>query len=152
ELHTPTPQQVRGLIQLGLGGSSGITSSAADASHGLAYRMVDPATNWVLVQLARYGDTNQDGTVDFTDLLALAQNYGRTNATWSQGDMNYDGKVDFADLLKLGQNFGKSLAAATPAVAAAALPDDGQVVLNRTSKTPVSRSIKVVASARTPSF
>lgn len=67
------------------------------------------------------GDLNLDGTVNFNDLLALAQNYGHTGATYSQGDINQDGTVNFNDLLTLAQNYGKSvnLNAAAPALAAA---------------------------------
>jgi len=108
------PQQVRGWIASGLAGGYGITSSAADAAHGVGYAMSGSA-----LQLKRtlYGDTNLDGTVDFTDLLNLAQHYGQTNAVWSEGDFNYDGTVNFADLLALGQNFGKPLTAAASLLA-----------------------------------
>lgn len=52
------------------------------------------------------GDVNGDGAVDFTDLLALAQNYGEASGElWYDGDFNGDGKVDFADLLALAQNY-----------------------------------------------
>jgi len=64
------------------------------------------------------GDLNNDGSVNFTDLLALAQNYGRTSgATWAQGDLNGDGSVGFADLLLLAQNYGTTSAAHPPAAA-----------------------------------
>ena len=62
------------------------------------------------------GDVNHDRKVDFTDLLALAQGYGRPG-TFSQGDLNYDGKVDFTDLLLLAQNYGRSLPAPVTAAA-----------------------------------
>jgi hypothetical protein len=71
-------------------------------------------------------DVNHDASVDFTDLLTLAQRYGSPNATFAEGDVNYDGSVNFNDLLLLAQNYGKGLAAraATPAqVAAASAPD-----------------------------
>lgn len=57
---------------------------------------------------ARVGDANLDGKVDFSDLLILAQNYGRTNADWTQGDFDADSTVDFNDLLVLAQNYGTS--------------------------------------------
>ena len=58
------------------------------------------------------GDANADGKVDFTDLLILAQNYGKTGgAAWANGDFNNDQKVDFSDLLILAQNYGQTLAA-----------------------------------------
>lgn len=67
------------------------------------------------------GDVNRDGTVGFVDLLTLAQNYGKTNASWAQGDFNGDGSVGFDDLLILAQNYGRTvprpLAPVNPAAA-----------------------------------
>ena len=67
------------------------------------------------------GDANVDGRVDFTDLVALAQNYGSdfvanptTDSWWTHGDFTYDGKVDFNDLVLLAQHYGNSI---TPAPA-----------------------------------
>ena len=54
------------------------------------------------------GDTNGDGTVNFTDLLTLAQHYNSTEASQWTGDFTGDGTVNFADLLILAQNYGKS--------------------------------------------
>lgn len=69
--------------------------------------------------LARPGDANADGSVNFADLVAVAQNYGKTTnpARWSMGDFNYDGKVDFADLVSIAQNYG-----VTGALAAEGIP------------------------------
>lgn len=53
------------------------------------------------------GDVNLDGQVGFADLLLLAQNYGQSNATWTQGDLDHDGTVNFADLLILAQHYGQ---------------------------------------------
>jgi len=53
-------------------------------------------------------DFNNDGKVDFSDLLILAQNYGKTGQTQNTGDTNGDGKVDFTDLLTLAQEYGKT--------------------------------------------
>lgn len=63
--------------------------------------------------LATYGgDTNLDKTVNFDDLLSLAQHYNTAaGATWSQGDNTYDGAVNFDDLLELAKNYGSSIAA-----------------------------------------
>ena len=58
-----------------------------------------------------YGDTNLDGTVNFADLLALAQHYGQSGQTWSTGDTNYDGTINFTDLLNLAQNYGQTIPA-----------------------------------------
>lgn len=67
------------------------------------------------------GDVNHDGTVNFSDLLLLAQHYGSgAQPLWEGGDLTGDGSVNFSDLLALVQNYGQS----TPAVAAAT-PLDG---------------------------
>jgi hypothetical protein len=57
-----------------------------------------------------FGDTDVDGSVDFEDLLVLAQNYDQTGKTWSTGDMTGDGSIGFNDLLFVAQNYGISLA------------------------------------------
>jgi hypothetical protein len=51
------------------------------------------------------GDANHDGTVNFSDLLILAQHYGSTNAVWETGDFSNDGAVGFGDLLTLAQHY-----------------------------------------------
>lgn len=57
------------------------------------------------------GDVDLSGTVDFDDLVPLAQNYGVTGtAVWTIGDFDYDGDVDFDDLVPLAQNYSASLA------------------------------------------
>jgi hypothetical protein len=55
------------------------------------------------------GDTNLDRTVNFDDLLRMAQNYGASGRTWFDGDADYNGTVDFDDLLVLAQNYGGSV-------------------------------------------
>jgi uncharacterized delta-60 repeat protein len=66
------------------------------------------------------GDITGNGEVDFFDLLVLARNYGRQDATRAQGDLDYDGKVGFSDLLILARSFppeyGASLSAVQVAV------------------------------------
>lgn len=73
------------------------------------------------------GDTNGDGTVNFADLTAVAQNYGGSAKTYAQGDFNGDGRVDFADLVMVSQNYGASMTsgagiAASSPVAALEVP------------------------------
>jgi hypothetical protein len=60
--------------------------------------------------LARPGDANADGVVNFDDLVAVAQNYGKTSPEprWSMGDFDYNGQVNFADLVAVAQNYGIS--------------------------------------------
>jgi hypothetical protein len=55
--------------------------------------------------LTRYGDTNLDRKVDFSDLLKLAQSFGQPGL-WATGDFDGDLMVDFDDLLSLAQNYG----------------------------------------------
>jgi ELWxxDGT repeat protein len=62
------------------------------------------------------GDVNGDRTVDFADLLTLARNYNKTDATLADGDFNGDGVVNFADLLLLAKNYNTALPV-TPSVA-----------------------------------
>lgn len=62
----------------------------------------------VLVTAARPGDTNLDGTVNFDDLLSLAQNYNSTDSSWATGDFDGTGSTVFDDLLVLAQNYGQS--------------------------------------------
>ena len=63
------------------------------------------------------GDTNNDGKVNFTDLLTLAQNYGSTTASWPQGDFNADSSVTFEDLLALAQHYGSDVTGGAAVVA-----------------------------------
>jgi hypothetical protein len=64
------------------------------------------------------GDANRDRTVDFNDLVPLAQNYNTSGGkTYAQGDFNGDDSVDFNDLVKLAQNYNTSLPG-TPAPSA----------------------------------
>jgi hypothetical protein len=71
--------------------------------------------------IARPGDANADGAVDFADLVAVAQNYNTSEPLmrWSQGDFTYDGSVDFNDLVALAQNYNTSGVTASPVDAAA---------------------------------
>jgi autotransporter-associated beta strand protein len=63
------------------------------------------STTVLLIQTLS-GDANLDRSVNFDDLLKLAQNYGTTGKTWVDGDFDYDGAVNFDDLLALAQNYG----------------------------------------------
>jgi hypothetical protein len=81
-------------------------------------RVTDVAGNAVPSSLStsffvKAGDANRDRTVDFADLVILAQNYGQTGRTFSQGNFNYsaDGLVDFSDLVILAQQYNTSVAA-----------------------------------------
>jgi hypothetical protein len=60
------------------------------------------------------GDLNGDRTVNFADLVVLAQNYNQSGRSYHEGNIDYsaDGTVNFADLVLLAQRYGRSLAAA----------------------------------------
>lgn len=60
------------------------------------------------------GDANLSDSVDFDDLLILAQNYSASEATWFLGDFNRDQLVSFDDLLALAQNYGLGDAGLSP--------------------------------------
>jgi hypothetical protein len=64
------------------------------------------------------GDANHDRSVDFNDLVKLAQNYNTTGKTFADGDFTGDGNVDFNDLVLLAQRYNTSL----PLPGAAAMP------------------------------
>jgi parallel beta-helix repeat protein len=69
------------------------------------------------------GDANRDRTVDFNDLVSLAQNYTTaTGMAYSQGDLNMDQVVNFNDLVILAQHYNTSLPPAPPAAVAVAQP------------------------------
>jgi autotransporter-associated beta strand protein len=69
-----------------------------------AVRYVDGTDDLVEAVAARPGDANLDQTVNFSDLLLLAQNYGTPGIkTWASGDFDGDGSASFPDLLTLAQ-------------------------------------------------
>ncbi len=92
--------------------ASGLTighANAADlfSSFPATYGGVTIDSTTIIVALTIAGDANLDRTVDFTDLLSLAQNYN-SPGQWSDGDFNYSQFVEFNDLLLLAQNYGAS--------------------------------------------
>lgn len=102
--------------------SSGVLlSSDSDATDAIGYAdstdqvVQGLAANSVLLKFTVIGDANLDGQVGFSDLLALAQNYGKSNANWDQGDFTGEGVVSFADLLILAQNYGRNSTRVRPA-------------------------------------
>jgi hypothetical protein len=125
----PSPA-IRAYLASGYNGDTwtgaGIVSSVAAANPGLyAVGYADgnrdagtPAgSNQIIIETTLAGDANLDGTVNFADLLVVAQNFNHAFDThgnaidWADGDFNYDGNVNFADLLLIAQNFNKTLSA-----------------------------------------
>ena len=82
--------------------------------------------NSLLVRYTKPGDATLDGTVDFNDLVKLAQNYNAPvgSGAWSRGDFNYDGVVDFNDLVQLAQNYNTALAPPAPGASPADFATD----------------------------
>jgi hypothetical protein len=74
-----------------------------------AYSNTASASTALTAALATPGDANLDGTVNFEDLLVLAQNYNTAGKQWGSGDFNGDGLVNFDDLLLLSKNYNVSL-------------------------------------------
>ena len=56
------------------------------------------------------GDADGNGMVDFTDFVALADNFGQ-EGNYKQGNFDLIGGVEFADFVILSDNFGKSAGA-----------------------------------------
>lgn len=81
---------------------------------------IHPVADYPFSFFFQLGDVNHDGKVDFTDLVILARNYGKSSAAYADADLNYDGKVDFSDLVILARHYGQSVptaAALTPTLA-----------------------------------
>lgn len=81
-------------------------------------------------QLFPDGDADFSQTVDFGDLLTLAQNYDiTTDRTWAHGDFNGDDGVTFDDLLVLAQHYGEGAAQLDPSSASADFAADWALAL-----------------------
>jgi hypothetical protein len=102
------------------------------------------------------GDADRDGSVGFSDLVLLAQNYGLSDKTFSQGDFNYDGTVNFDDLVILAQKYGNlaQLAAAlaplapTPTKGVTKKTDEGAVPTVVAIATPTKVSVGTKTAIR----
>ena len=100
------------------------------------------------------GDVNRDRSVDFSDLVILAQNYnGVGGRTFAQGDINGDGNVDFSDLTILAQRYGTvrpppPVAAIAPAPAPVAAASS--IVRDRTAAKPIFSVTPVAKPAVKP--
>lgn len=73
-----------------------------------------------------FGDANLDGSVQFSDFLALSAGFGMEGG-WAQGDFDGDGQVQFSDFLSLSANFGQTTA--DTSAAPTSVPEPGANVL-----------------------
>jgi hypothetical protein len=105
------------------------SSPPADGNYRLTFltgHVADLAGNGIPTDLSLYffilaADANHDRSVDFNDLVKLAQNYNTSGGkTFAQGDFNGDGAVDFNDLVLLAQRYNTTLPAPAPAAPARA--------------------------------
>jgi hypothetical protein len=123
ETTSPTTlAQVKTYLALGrvTTGDGGITSTVLAANQAIGYKLVTAAGTFlgtptlvgdILVRATIKGDSDLNGTVNFDDLLTLAQNYNVTGTgEWYTGDFTFDGNVNFDDLLNLAQNYSAVLA------------------------------------------
>ena len=89
-----------------------IISSSTSAATGVGY--IDAGAGKTRVLYTKLGDATLDRTVNFDDLIKLAQAYNSTSGkVWADGDFTYDGAVNFDDLIKLAQNYNSTLAGVT---------------------------------------
>jgi hypothetical protein len=101
---------VRGYLFTGRAGGAwngpGINSSYAATHSNFALGYTD-AGGVITIKPTIYADANVDRSVDFNDLVILAQHYNTLDGsqTWAVGDFNYDGNIDFNDLVLLAQNY-----------------------------------------------
>jgi hypothetical protein len=101
-----------------------IISSAAMANPNLGIGSAD-YPYFVLLQLTTLGDATLDGAVNYTDLVALSQNYQASSlvgAGWTGGDFNYDGAVNLTDLYALGYQYTDPLHPLPQALESLGLP------------------------------
>jgi autotransporter-associated beta strand protein len=93
------------LLSIGYGEASALLGVTGGSFLGTS---VDGSA--VLVRTTILGDATLDGSVDFADLVVLAQHYDQPGI-YADGDLTYDGTVDFGDLVKLAQNYNTALPA-----------------------------------------
>jgi hypothetical protein len=80
-------------------------------ANNIAYTLDTSTTpNFITLHRGYLGDTNDDGTVNFADFVALSNNYGQNNTSWLTGDFNNDHTTNFADFVLLSNHYGQSIA------------------------------------------
>jgi hypothetical protein len=100
--------------------SAGITNATGGQLDGDNDGAAGPDFDFNFFFLA--GDANHDASVDFNDLVALAQHYNTPAFGPTLGDFNYDGDVDFNDLVTLAQRYNTSLPTAGLVASATSSP------------------------------
>jgi GH43 family beta-xylosidase len=118
-----------------------LTVMATDASGESSPQSATIAIHWT-------GDINGDGSVDFNDLVLLAQHYNAP-ATAAQGDINGDGMDDFNDLVLLAQNYNTIVPPPAPAMVTSDAPtssilqsDPPSDVLVKVERRPAKRKFR----------
>jgi ELWxxDGT repeat protein len=143
--HTATlwfPQLAAGLLREG----AYRLSIAADAVRDIAGNPLAVPFTFGFRHLP--ADANRDGAVNFTDLVAVAQNYGKTGSTWATGDFNGDTRTDFQDLVLLAQRYNTPPPAASAAVATAAKEQSSTRVFNTAAPIRTTPSKRPAPKAR----
>ena len=140
--------------------TSGIMSSTLPLTPGTAIAVVDNGNtptpksvmrgqtldaNSIIVVQALQGDTNLDGSVNFTDLVTLEQfyNFPQAQRGWAQGGSTGNGS--FADLVALEQNYNHTFGtfSVTPGGSGSLAPSTGSG--GASSPVPEPASLAVLA-------
>ena len=81
-----------------------------------------------------------------------AQNYNKTGQTFATGDLNYDGTVNFDDLIILAQNYGKTVPASAMAVVSSLLTGKSLPTATATpvKASPTTKKDSVLSTPATP--
>jgi hypothetical protein len=88
---------------------TGLTIGYADGGNAVDVADTGIAPGEIEIECTVPGDINLSGSVDLSDLIILANNFGETGSDWAEGDVNYDGNVDLSDLVIVASDFGASL-------------------------------------------
>ena len=112
-------------VSYGISHAAGITSPALPPHIGLAVldngASGSPFTtiggesvdqNSILILPALAGDANVDGVVDLSDLSAVLNHFGATDAAWTSGNFDGAATVDLTDLSDVLNDFGQTYAGA----------------------------------------
>jgi hypothetical protein len=98
---------------VGAGGFPGVLSGVAGDYEAIIEDGVGSSftSRSVLPFFFLAGDANFDRSVNFPDLVVVAQNYGLSGKTFAQGNLDYHGNVEFnADLIIVAKNYGTTRA------------------------------------------